>query len=34
MHHHGGMYADLDMEALRDLTPLLEVNIQATVTLL
>ncbi len=24
MHRHGGMYADLDMEALRDLTPLLE----------
>ncbi len=24
MHRHGGMYADLDMEALRDLTPLLD----------
>ena len=25
MHKHGGMYADLDMEALRDLSPLLKV---------
>ena len=24
MHRFGGMYADLDMEALRDLTPLLK----------
>ena len=24
MHKHGGMYADLDMEALRDLSPLLK----------
>ena len=23
MHRHGGMYADLDMEALRDLGPIL-----------
>ena len=23
MHRHGGMYADLDVEALRDMTPLL-----------
>ena len=26
MHKHGGMYADLDMEALRDLSPLLKGN--------
>ena len=26
MHKHGGMYADVDFEALKDLTPLLKVH--------
>ncbi len=30
MHKHGGMYADLDMEALRDLSPLLKVAVLKT----
>ena len=28
MHRYGGMYADLDMEALRDLGPILEKETQ------